>query len=233
MRDSALDIESLGEEGDKDNGQRMDVCSEMNLCLEEDVKAVMASDVEQHRHDDGYVDSNADWYYLFIHNAKVVSVADSLSKAFNIFIHKNIKYLRSKKKIVKVERPTISGLLFVQGEEKDVKTYLSRFFPALHLANDCSTGQTAVIPNYVMQPFITLSMLNPTRIRILMNPIGRYAQRNPLLRITSGPLAGLEGYMVRIDRDRRLVIAVGDMTVAISGVHKETFENLDECIFPI
>ena len=44
----------------------------------------------------------------------------------------------------------------------------------------------------------------------------------------TGEYAGLEGYVIRIARDRRLVIDVGGMAVAISGVHAERFEEVNK-----
>ena len=67
----------------------------------------------------------------------------------------------------------------------------------------------------------------PERIRFLLKPFHYYARNRILLRITSGELAGLEGYVIRIDRDRRLVMDVGGMSVAISGVHVEHFEEVE------
>lgn len=57
--------------------------------------------------------------------------------------------------------------------------------------------------------------------------LGYYATGHPLVRVTSGLLAGFEGYQVRISRDKCLVTSVGGMTVAIGGVCKETFENVE------
>ena len=69
---------------------------------------------------------------------------------------------------------------------------------------------------------------SPERVRFLLRPFKYYAGGNVKLRITSGFFAGLEGYVIRIDRDRRLVMNVGGMSVAISGVHCETFEVVEE-----
>lgn len=91
--------------------------------------------------------------------------------------------------------------------------------------NDCSTRKAAVIPDSVMQPFMRIAGTDPSRIRFLVNPLTHYAEGNTLVEIMTGPLAGLQGYIIRIDRDRKLVIGVGDMTVAIGGVHKENFEK--------
>lgn len=125
-------------------------------------------------------------------------------------------------------RPTISGLIFIQGKTKVIKKYLWERFPQYHLVNDCSTRKAAVIPDSVMQPFMRISNTDPSRIRFLVNPLTHYAEGNTLVEIMTGPLAGLQGYIIRIDRDRKLVIGVGDMTVAIGGVHKENFEKVEE-----
>ncbi len=125
-------------------------------------------------------------------------------------------------------RPTISGLIFIQGKSKVIKKYLWERFPQYHLVNDCSTRKAAVIPDSVMQPFMRIANTDPSRIRFLVNPLTHYAEGNTLVEIMTGPLAGLQGYIIRIDRDRKLVIGVGDMTVAIGGVHKENFEKVEE-----
>lgn len=125
-------------------------------------------------------------------------------------------------------RPTISGLIFIQGKTKVIKKYLWERFPQYHLVNDCSTRKAAVIPDSVMQSFMRIANTDPSRIRFLVNPLTHYAEGNTLVEIMTGPLAGLQGYIIRIDRDRKLVIGVGDMTVAIGGVHKENFEKVEE-----
>lgn len=125
-------------------------------------------------------------------------------------------------------RPTISGLIFIQGKTKVIRKYLWERFPQYHVVNDCSTRKAAVIPDSVMQPFMRIANTDPSRIRFLVNPLTHYAEGNTLVEIMTGPLAGLQGYIIRIDRDRKLVIGVGDMTVAIGGVHKENFEKVEE-----
>ena len=41
-------------------------------------------------------------------------------------------------------------------------------------------------------------------------------------------MAGLEGYVVRIARDRRLVMEVGGMSIAVSGMHAEQYVEVDK-----
>lgn len=184
----------------------------------------------------------APWSYLFIRNrdAEYFSLKAETEGGFKTFVHRTIiTDAPGKTSKVKSEdqssgkpategRPTISGLIFIQGKTKVIKKYLWERFPQYHLVNDCSTRKAAVIPDSVMQPFMRIAGTDPSRIRFLVNPLTHYAEGNTLVEIMTGPLAGLQGYIIRIDRDRKLVIGVGDMTVAIGGVHKENFEKVEE-----
>ena len=172
------------------------------------------------------------WCYMFIHNKDAAKFSEyAASEAgFKTFVHRTLNYKKPTEKYGDVEggRPTISGLLFIQGNDKKIKNYLRTYFPQYHVVNDCSTRRTAVIPDMVMQAFMKVSSADPTKIRFMLNPLNHYAKGNTLVRVMTGPMAGLEGYIIRIDRDRRLVMGVGDMTVAIGGVYKEQFEAVED-----
>ena len=186
------------------------------------------------------------WSYLFIRkrDAEYFSLKAETEGGFRTFIHRTIITDASGKSEkgkpngsaqdreagngTTEGRPTISGLIFIQGKTKVIRKYLWERFPQYHLVNDCSTRKAAVIPDSVMQPFMRIAGTDPSRIRFLVNPLTHYAEGNTLVEIMTGPLAGLQGYIIRIDRDRKLVIGVGDMTVAIGGVHKENFEKVEE-----
>lgn len=186
------------------------------------------------------------WSYLFIRkrDAEYFSLKAETEGGFRTFIHRTIITDKSGKSTkgkpngsaqdreasngITEGRPTISGLIFIQGKTKVIRRYLWERFPQYHLVNDCSTRKAAVIPDSVMQPFMRIANTDPSRIRFLVNPLTHYAEGNTLVEIMTGPLAGLQGYIIRIDRDRKLVIGVGDMTVAIGGVHKENFEKVEE-----
>lgn len=222
-----------------------------NLSHEADVKNFGEPDMETPASTD--MESTRDqsqapvpWSYLFIRkrDAEYFSLKAETEGGFRTFIHRTIITDASGKSAkgkpngsaqdreasngASEGRPTISGLIFIQGKTKVIKKYLWERFPQYHLVNDCSTRKAAVIPDSVMQPFMRIANTDPSRIRFLVNPLTHYAEGNTLVEIMTGPLAGLQGYIIRIDRDRKLVIGVGDMTVAIGGVHKENFEKVEE-----
>ena len=223
-----------------------------NLSHEADVKNFGETDMETPASTD--MESTRDrsqapapWSYLFIRkrDAEYFSLKAETEGGFRTFIHRTIITDASGKPTKGIPngsaqdrdgttatategRPTISGLIFIQGKTKVIRKYLWERFPQYHLVNDCSTRKAAVIPDSVMQPFMRIANTDPSRIRFLVNPLTHYAEGNTLVEIMTGPLAGLQGYIIRIDRDRKLVIGVGDMTVAIGGVHKENFEKVEE-----
>lgn len=176
------------------------------------------------------------WSYLFVHHSKVKSLEEQLEKDNRTcFVHRTVRYFQKpgKQKVRSREVPTVSGLVFLQGYPGKTQSYLDERFPYLHLCKNCSTGRVAVIPDSQMRPFMRVSETSPERVRFLLHPFHYYARNRILLRITSGELAGLEGYVMRIDRDRRLVMDVGGLSVAISGVHAEHFEEVERPQTPI
>lgn len=179
-----------------------------------------------------YEEPKSSWSYLFVHHTKVNGISSILEKDNRqFFVHKTIRYYRRQgksKTVRKKEIPTVSGLIFLQGNPAEIQKYLDKVLPGRYLCKNCSTGKVAVIPDKQMRPFMGLSESDPERIRFLLHPFHYYARNRILLRITSGELEGLEGYVIRIDRDRRLVMDVGGMSVAISGVHAERFEVVQD-----
>ncbi|MDO4933486.1 MAG: hypothetical protein Q4E71_02635, partial [Prevotella sp.] len=171
------------------------------------------------------------WSYIFVHNSRVKVFEEQLTMDDrNFFVHKTLRYFKKdgSRRVQKKEMPTISGLIFMQGRPEDIQAYLDDKFPQSHLCKNCSTGRVAQIADSQMRPFMRINAIAPERLRFLLRPFHYYARNRILLRITSGELAGLEGYVIRIDRDRRLVMDVGGMSVAVSGVHAEKFEEVEQ-----
>ena len=195
-----------------------------NYVTEPDVKT--GSEVKKCRQSDGTT-----WSYLFMHHNKVQGMEAQLIKdGRTYFVHKTIRYFKKqgKHRVLHQEVPTVSGLVFFKGFPEEIQTYLDEKFPRTYLCKNCSTGRVAEIKDSQMQPFMRVAETSPERIRFLLHPYHYYARNRILLRITTGEMAGLEGYIIRIDRDRRLVMDIGGMSVAISGVHAEHFEEVEQ-----
>lgn len=172
------------------------------------------------------------WCYLFVHHRKVKAFEEQLVKDHRIyFIHTSIKYAPKcgdGKGVRRTVTQTVSGLIFLRGKADEMQKYLNNRFPTHRLCRNCSTGEIAEIPNSQMEPFMRIALSDPDRIRFLLRPFVYYSKNRTLLRIVSGDFAGLEGYVIRIARDRKIVIDVGGMGVAIGGIHAERFEEVDK-----
>ena len=119
---------------------------------------------------------------------------------------------------------TVSGLVFLQGETRNLERFLLDNFPMIYLVKDCATNRPASIPQSQMKPFMDLMKSNPYEITLLRDSFEKFANNRVKLRLLTGPFAGHEGYIVRIHRDRQLVMQLGGITVALRGIHRETFE---------
>lgn len=184
---------------------------------------------------------SSSWCYLMIHNKRVKSFeerADAYNKAQQeachpecvrpYFIHKTPRFSKPRGAGgVKEEAvPTVSGLIFLQGNPDEIQDFLANEFPLYHLCRDCSTGKVARIPDEQMQPFMQITKASPEQIMILRAQYAEFAQNHTLLRVLSGPFKGQEGYLVRIVRDRKLVMDFGGLAVAIGGIHQYQFEEV-------
>lgn len=167
------------------------------------------------------------WCYLFVHHARLNLINRLLNKKFKTFIHKTTIYKKSAKRIKEEKIPTISGLIFIQGDKVEIQKFLNCNCHGIYLAKDCSTKTTAVIPDDIMRPFMQLDLTH-NRIRFMPHPLSYYSDGHSLIRITSGLLSGFEGYIIRISRNKCLVTSLGGITVAINGINKDSFENADE-----
>lgn len=166
------------------------------------------------------------WCYIYVHNSRLEKVKTQLEKRFNTFIHKTVYYSKKDGHVQTNEKPTIPGLMFIQGKKHDIQLFLNEKLSGLHLATDRATQKVAVIRNDDMQSFIRLSAFENRRIRVLEKPIEYYADGSIRVRVITGILKGTEGYIVRISREKRLVTKFGNITVAISGIIKESMEEI-------
>ena len=178
-------------------------------------------------------EEGAPWGYIFIQHMS----ADCFEKRLETrriegdfkprcFVHRTVRYKRKPngKGVMKEEKPSVSGLVFLQGETMQLRLFLMRNFPQYYLVNNCSTGRPASIPDSLMKPFMAVMEKEPERVTFLRDPFVKFAKDHVKLRVLTGIFKNQEGYVVRVKRDRQLVMDFGGYAVAISGVHNEDFE---------
>ena len=168
-----------------------------------------------------------------LHNQKVEGFKRQM-EAYNLahpddtipcFIHYSYKYTpKSSGHGVKRQLlPSVSGLVFLQGDTPRLQMFLKQHHPIYHLVKDCSTDRPATIADAMMRPFMEVVSTHPENVTFLRDPFVKFAKDHVRLRILTGLFKGLEGYIVRVNRDRQLVMEIGGYAVAIRGVHNEDF----------
>ena len=216
-------------EPDEMTGSAIKKCSQVNKETETEKENESIPEVVPSNDDK---DNCTSWSYLFVHNQKVKSIEEQLKKdGVTHFVHKTIKYVprhRNRGGIREVETPSVSGLIFLQGDPEKLQDYLDQNVKPYRLCKNCSTWKVATIPCIQMEPFMRVAETEPERLRFLLRPFVYYSKNRTKLRIVTGKYAGLEGYVIRIARDRKLVMDVGGMAVALSGIHAERFEEVNK-----
>lgn len=178
-------------------------------------------------------DEDIPWGYLFIQHFAAEKFEKTLDLAKlegdfkpRCFIHRTTRYKHKPngKGIIKEEKPSVSGLVFLQGKTDDLRVFLYKNFQRYHLVNNCTTGEPASIKDSIMKPFMQIMKTEPERLTFLRDPFIKFARDHVKLRVLTGIFAGQEGYVVRILKNRQLVMDFGGYAVAINNVHNEDFE---------
>lgn len=174
----------------------------------------------------GYIRINPASTNKFIEKyKKVAATMENGSFIPGCFVHESQAYKISPQNNEPVEDRVITpiGIIFLHGQTEMVKTYLTNWLTEYHLVNDKATGTPAQIPAKEMSVFMSVADANPTAITYLDNPLSTF-QGRAKIRILTGVLKGQTGYYVRHKRDRKLVVGMGNMTIAYGGIFKEKFE---------
>lgn len=210
--------------------------ADVNNSLPKGIHVIGAEEHSDPRVEELPLPHDTTWSYLFLQHMAARTFIKWLDRynsdeiKLPYFIHKTYTYTYKNKEkesgVKKVAKPTVSGLVFLQGSVRSIQHFLATYYPQYHLVKNCSTGRPAVISDAVMRPFMNVMKTHPENITFLRDPFEKFAKDHVKLRVLTGPFKDYEGYIIRIDRDRQLVFDFGGLAVALRGVHKEDFEEV-------
>lgn len=181
-------------------------------------------------------DNQSSWSYIYLHNRRIEAFKAMMDEKspFTSFVLK----CKSPKPTTQSGLPSAStpaprqqllmgGVVFIQGEPQSITNYFNTGGLPYRLVYDCATHLPAVIADREMRPLRQAAEVASERLSFLPKPFSYYEQGHKHLRAIGGPLQGLEGCVLRIHRDRKLVMGIGNLTLAIDGVHREQFEEVE------
>lgn len=121
----------------------------------------------------------------------------------------------------------IPSYVFIRTDEVSIKRFASRQFGFIYLYCDRETRKPSVVPDKEMEIFKIVTRVAETGLDFLDDNPEKY-RVGDLVRVTDGPFKGVEGYVRRIRKDRRLVVIItGVAAVATSYIPPELLEKVD------
>lgn len=120
----------------------------------------------------------------------------------------------------------VSNLLFIKTDD-DIMRLVNDTEALRCPMIDCATNKPAVVTDDEMQRFKNFLEMKNLNARILQDPYSRFKVCQKV-RVSGGQFEGLEGYVFRIRGDRKLIISLGNMAVAISGIHHTLLEPIED-----
>lgn len=120
----------------------------------------------------------------------------------------------------------LPSYLFVRTDEENIKKLRCEFFGNLYVYADRITRKPTVVPDKELEVFRIVTSAGDTGLEFLGDDPVKY-QKGDKVRVTDGPFKGAEGYVVRIKKDRRLVVTIsGVAAVATSFIPLELLEKI-------
>ena len=120
----------------------------------------------------------------------------------------------------------LPSYMFVRTDEERIKKLRFDFFGKLYVYSDHKTKKPTVVPDRELEIFRIVTSAGDTGLEFLGEDSAKY-QKCDKVRVTDGPFKGAEGYVVRIKKDRRLVVTIsGVAAVATSYIPMELLEKI-------
>ena len=122
----------------------------------------------------------------------------------------------------------LPSYMFVHTDVRRIKKLRLDFFGRFYVYSDFKTKEPTIVPDKELEIFRIITSSNDTGLQFLDDDPVKY-QKGDKVRVTDGPFKGAEGYIVRIKKDRRLVVTItGVAAIATSFIPPELLEKVDE-----
>lgn len=129
-------------------------------------------------------------------------------------------------RMVEKEVEVLNNLVFVQTDE-DIYILSKEIDGLKYPYANRATGTPAIVSDAEMSSFRRVLEARNLHAEFLPDAYRRF-ENCPKVRVKAGDFEGLEGHVFRIRHDRKLIIRLDDMAVAISGIHHTLLEIIEE-----
>ncbi len=129
---------------------------------------------------------------------------------------------------VYMEIPAIHNLIFIYSTREFLdECHAKRDGVPMFYMFDSVTRQPIIVRDSEMNVFMRVTKMCCENLLYLKDGIEKFYSM-PKVRVMAGRFAGTEGYVVRVRRDRKVVLALhGIVAVAISGIHHSLLQIIE------
>ena len=169
------------------------------------------------------------WYALKVFYNRINPVRSEVEAAgHGTFVPMCVVEQVGEKGLEYVEKQLISSLLFVHCPEDWLKSFKERHFSELMWYSEPGDNKSpAPIPDGEMRSFMIVTA-GGRPVEYLGSTITDF-RRGQKVRVVGGVYTGAEGYIKRVRRNRRFLVAVtGIAVVAVSYIHPDYLEPISE-----
>lgn len=169
------------------------------------------------------------WYALKVFYNRVVYLKSLLDPAgAETYVPMHTVEQFDSGRLTYVEKQLIPSLLFVRCDERWLVKFKSDHNGDFMYYTEAGSNRPGVIRDEEMRSFILVTSADAGRHVKYFGADAPQYHTGDHVRVTDGIYKGAEGYIKRIKKDRKLVVAVtGVAVVAVSYIHPSFLEKID------
>lgn len=169
------------------------------------------------------------WYALRVSYSRELKIKTMLDgMGIRTFVPMEWKKKEKDGKTEKVLQPAVSNLCFAYASKGAIEGFISGFGESspVHFYWDRTASRPLVVPEKAMEDFITVASAIDQDI-IYLREITPKLRAGATVTITSGPFQGVTGKVVRIRKNRRILVELpGFLAVATTYLRPEILKIL-------
>lgn len=170
------------------------------------------------------------WYALRVTYQRELKVKEELEqRKLKCFLPMTMKLVERNGERKKIRVPAVSNLLFVNITKEEMQLLKKEQTLPIRYIMDREKRVPVVIPDRQMENFIRVAQeMDQKQVYISSDEL-KTLKKGTKVRITEGPMAGVEGEFVRVKHDRRVVVKLQNMMAIGTGFIKaEWLERIEE-----
>ena len=175
------------------------------------------------------VDADPHWFVLRVTYCRSLKVQKILEdKGIRTFIPMRSVRVEKDGKTLRKTVPAVGNLLFARSVQQTLYEHIKSEgeAPITRFLWDRNTGRPLVVPDKQMDDFIRVCQASGDEALFLTRPDAKLTE-GARIRVVSGPLAGVEGRVVRIRKSRRVLVDLpGLLSVASTYIPLDLLEAL-------